>query len=290
MSDVLPEEMSDEPITVERLATDLRELGLSAGDTVFVHSSLSALGWVCGGPAAVTDALQEVLTAEGTLVLPTFTGDYSDPSGWQNPPVPDDWKPVIRETMPPFRPESTPCPRIGAIPNTFRSYPGVVRSDHPVVSFAAWGADAAEIVHPHPDDEPLGEGSPLARLYEHDATVLMLGTDYQTATSCHLAEYRGEFPKERETGGGPAIRDGERVWLEFDDVALDTSDFPMVGEVFEHECPEAVTVGQVGAAESRLVDQRALVDFAMFWFGENRPESLERAGENESDADDGDAA
>ncbi|MFD1644633.1 aminoglycoside N(3)-acetyltransferase [Haloarchaeobius litoreus] len=280
MSDVLPAEMSEEPITVDRIVTDLRELGLSAGDTVFVHSSLSALGWVSGGPAAVVDALQRTLTEDGTLVLPTFTGDYSDPSGWQNPPVPDEWEPTIRETMPPFRPESTPCPRIGAIPNTFRSYPGVVRSDHPVVSFAAWGADAEEIVLPHPDDEPLGEGTPLARLYDHDATVLMLGTDYATATSCHLAEYRGEFPKGRETGGGPAIRDGERVWLAFDDVALDTADFPLVGEAFERECPTAVTVGQVGEAETRLVDQRALVDFAESWFEENRPESLESTAES----------
>ncbi|WP_440990891.1 aminoglycoside N(3)-acetyltransferase [Haloarchaeobius baliensis] len=284
MSDLLPDEMSDEPITVERIATDLRELGVSAGDTVFVHSSLSALGWVCGGPAAVVDALMETVTADGTLVLPTFTGDYSDPGEWQNPPVPDEWEPTIRETMPAFRPESTPCPRIGAIPNTFRSYPGVVRSDHPVVSFAGWGADAEEIVHPHPDDEPLGEESPLARLYEDDASVLMLGTDYATATSCHLAEYRGEFPKERETSGGPAIRDGERVWLEFEDVALDTADFPMVGTAFERECPEAVTIGQVGEAETRLVDQRALVDFASFWFGENRPASLERAREDDGEA------
>ncbi|WP_257299026.1 aminoglycoside N(3)-acetyltransferase [Haloarchaeobius sp. FL176] len=279
MSDVEPDAMSDEPITVERLVSDLRELGLSAGDTVFVHSSLSALGWVCGGPAAVVDALQQTVSAEGTLVLPTFTGDYSDPGGWQDPPVPDEWEPTIRETMPAFRPGSTPCPRIGAIPNTFRSYPGVVRSDHPVVSFAAWGADAEAIVLPHPDDEPLGEGTPLARLYDHDASVLMLGTDYETATSCHLAEYRGEFPKEHETGGGPAIRDGERVWLEFDDVALDTADFPAVGEAFERERPDAVAVEQVGVAESRLVDQRALVDFAASWFGENRPESLEQADE-----------
>lgn len=282
MSDHVPAEMSDEPITVERLVSDLRELGVSAGDTLFVHSSLSALGWVCGGPAAVVDALQAAVTAEGTLVLPTFTGDYSDPGGWQNPPVPDEWEPTIRETMPAFRPESTPCPRIGAVPSTFRSYPDVVRSDHPVVSFAAWGADAEEVVRPHPDDEPLGEGTPLARLYERDATVLMLGTDYETATSCHLAEYRGEFPKERETGGGPAVRDGERVWLEFDDVALDTGDFPLVGEAFERERPDAVTVGRVGEAETRRIDQRALVDFATAWFGENRPESLETAAADAS--------
>lgn len=35
-------------VTKERLVTDFRKLGLKEGMVVIVHSSLSALGWVCG--------------------------------------------------------------------------------------------------------------------------------------------------------------------------------------------------------------------------------------------------
>ncbi|WP_435363240.1 aminoglycoside N(3)-acetyltransferase [Haloarchaeobius sp. DYHT-AS-18] len=275
MTDTLPEDRSDEPITVDRIASDLRDLGLAAGDTVLVHSSLSSLGWVCGGPVAVVDALQQVVTADGTLVMPAHTGDYSDPGSWRNPPVPDEWEQEIRDTMPAYRPEVTPCTRLGAVPDTFRSFPGVVRSRHPVVSFTAWGADAEAITAEHSYDEPLGEQSPLARLYERNATVLMLGTDHGTNTSLHLAEYRDGRDKQLEPDGAPVIQDGERVWLRFVDIELDTGDFPQAGEAFEAARPDAVTVGQVGEATARRIDQPELVDFAGEWFTENRPESLE---------------
>jgi len=42
---------------------------------VVVHSSLSSFGYVEGGADAVIDALEEVITPEGTLVMPTFSGE-----------------------------------------------------------------------------------------------------------------------------------------------------------------------------------------------------------------------
>ena len=48
---------SDKPVTVDSLVVDLRRLGIGEGDIVIVHSSLSALGWVCGGAQAVVQAL-----------------------------------------------------------------------------------------------------------------------------------------------------------------------------------------------------------------------------------------
>ena len=51
------------PHTRDSLAADLRRIGLAAGDVVILHSSLSAIGWVAGGPVAVLLALQDVLTA-----------------------------------------------------------------------------------------------------------------------------------------------------------------------------------------------------------------------------------
>ena len=78
---------SAQPITEQALRASLRALGLRAGMTVLVHSSLSSLGWVCGGSTAVIRALLAVVGADGTLVMPAHSAG-SDPAGWENPPVP----------------------------------------------------------------------------------------------------------------------------------------------------------------------------------------------------------
>jgi aminoglycoside 3-N-acetyltransferase len=260
-------ERTDEPVTASSIAADLRDLGVGAGDTLLVHSSLSALGWVCGGAPAVVDALQTVVTETGTLVMPTHTG-YTDPGGWSNPPVPDEWEERIRETMPAYRPALTPTRGMGAIPECFRTYPNVHRSDHPTVSFAAWGADAEAVVADHALDYRLGENSPLERVYERDGDVLLLGTDHDTNTSLHLAEHRAAIDTGTTTNGGPILADGNRAWAEYENIEENTDDFADLGADFEQEV--GLTEGRVGAASAKLVSQRALVDFAIDWFEANR--------------------
>ncbi|NHX36851.1 MULTISPECIES: aminoglycoside N(3)-acetyltransferase [Halolamina] len=260
----------DDPVTVDRIAADLRELGVDAGDTLLVHSALSELGWVAGGPQAVVDALQRVVTESGTVVVPTHSTQYSDPSVWTSPPVPDDWIPQIRESMPPYRPAVTPTRSMGAVAECFRDYPGTRRSRHPLYSFAAWGADAEAVADDHRLENGMGEHSPLARVYERDGSVLLLGTGHGTNTSLHLAEYRAEVDAEETTAGAPVLRDGEREWVEWEDIEHDSSDFPEIGAAFERERPDAVTEGEVGAATAKLVDQPALVDFAVEWLAATR--------------------
>jgi aminoglycoside N3'-acetyltransferase len=60
-------------VTRKDVSDGLLSIGMSAGDTVVVHSSLSKFGTVEDGPDAVIDALQNVITSEGTIVLPTFS-------------------------------------------------------------------------------------------------------------------------------------------------------------------------------------------------------------------------
>ena len=172
------------------------------------------------------------------------------------------------ERMPTFRPTVTPARSVGAVPKCFRSHPGVVRSRHPTYSFAAWGADAEAVVADHSYEDGLGEASPLGAVYDRGGSVLLLGVGHAVDTSLHLAEYRATFPKERASHRAPVLQDGERTVVELEDIALSTDDFPEVGAAFEREV--GARERPVGTATATLLDQPALVDFAVEWFEANR--------------------
>lgn len=257
------------PATVASITTDLRALGVEPGALLLVHSSLSRLGYVAGGAQAVVEALLATVGAQGTLVMPTFTGDLSDPSRWVAPPVPERWWPIIRTEMTAFDPAVTPCRHMGAIAECFRHYPGVVRSSHPRDSFAACGPRAERIVADHPLPYALGEQSPLARIYALDGSVLLLGVDHGNNSSLHLAEYRADLPvTDWISEGSPALVDGVRTWVTYPDRAGNSDDFAALGEAFAQTGRERR--GPVGAGVGRLMRQREAVDFGAGWMEKHR--------------------
>lgn len=259
------------PVTGEMILEDLKELGVEPGMHLLVHSSLSSLGWVCGGAQAVIYALEEAVRPFGTLVMPTHSSNLSDPAGWTDPPVPQSWWDIIRETMPAYDPELTPTSGMGVIPESFRKQADVVRSAHPQVSFAAWGEGSFEVTAGHGLDFSLGETSPLARLYEKEAKVLFLGVGHGVNTSFHLAEYRAEYPRRKVVDSGAPVRVEEhRRWKWFRDVDINSSDFPEIGRAFEKKFAKEIRKGKVGLAGASLFEQRSCVDFAVRWMEQHR--------------------
>jgi aminoglycoside 3-N-acetyltransferase len=262
-------ERASEPATVQSLVEDLHALGVAPAALLLVHSSLSRLGYVAGGAQAVVEALLAAVGPTGTIVMPAFSSDLSDPCRWVAPPVPESWWPVIREQAPAFDPAVTPTRSMGAIVNCFLRFPDVRRGAHPRDSFAAHGPAAARIVDDHPFAYAMGEKSPLARVYELDGDVLLLGVDHGNNSSLHLAEYRCDLPvTDWISEGAPVLVDGVRTWVTFPDRAGNSDDFVELGEAFARTGKERH--GLVGAGTGRLMRQRDVVDFGVRWLEAHR--------------------
>ena len=132
-------------MTQETMRGQLRALGISPGDVLFVHSSMKAIGTPLP-PEAVLETLYEAVCPGGTLLLPAFTYETVTPE-----------TPVFDSR------ESEPC--VGLLPRTFFRMPGVVRSIHPTHSVCALGADAVRLTKDHALDEtPVGPHAPLMQL------------------------------------------------------------------------------------------------------------------------------
>ena len=160
--------------TRAQLADAVRGLGVHDGDVVFLHSSLSAIGFVVGGPDSVIDAFLDVLGERGTLAMPSFPFDTY---------VED----YLART-PSFDVAETPS-RMGKITEMFRQRPGVRRSVHATHPVVAWGPHSETLVADHHRDlRTFGPLSPFHRMCELGARIVLVGVDYHSMTHLHVVE------------------------------------------------------------------------------------------------------
>ena len=154
------------------VAGQLRALGVEPGGVLLVHTAFRAIRPIDGGPLGLIEALRLAVGADGTLVMPSWTGDSDTP----------------------FDPLATPAAEdLGATADLFWRQPGVVRSDH-LQAFAAIGPRAAAVVKtalPLPPHKP---DSPVGRVHDLDGQVLLLGVGHDADTSLHLAEILAGVP------------------------------------------------------------------------------------------------
>lgn len=157
------------------LVNDIKNLGIQAGMVVFLHSSFKSLGFD-GTPQEVIQAFQEVLTKEGTLLLPALS-----------------YKTVNKDHLV-FHYYDTPsC--VGALSEAFRQSADVKRSLNPIHSVCAWGKLQDTFTKDHELDKiTLGKHSPYKKMLEHNAKICMLGCSLKPNTFMHYVENENHVP------------------------------------------------------------------------------------------------
>jgi len=234
-------------LTRDQIVVALRALGLPAGAIVFIHSSMSSIGYVEGGADAVVDAILGVLGPTGTLVVPTFTFDRGS----------DDY--------PVFDPARDPS-GMGRVTEVTRTRPGARRSCHLLHSIAALGAHADEITASHGPSAWAADG-PFWMLNELDAHILLLGVPYLRCTFFHVLEQLVQVPYRRwsEVEARVQDRDGSLrplltlIYSPKPDFA--GNDFNKLGALLELR--GLVQVGNVGNAVARLFHTRDALEVGL---------------------------
>lgn len=154
------------------VADQLRTLGVAPGGVLLVHTSFRAVRPVEDGPHGLIEALRLALGPDGTLVMPSWTGDDDTP----------------------FDPATTAAASdLGVTADLFWRLPGVVRSDHPAAC-AAIGPLAEQIVKTDLPLPPHTPASPVGRVHDLDGQVLLLGVGHDADTSLHVAELLAGVP------------------------------------------------------------------------------------------------
>jgi len=235
------------PLTRERITKTLRELDLSTGDLVCVHSSFSSLGYVEGGPGTLIEALEEVVGTSGTIMMPTFSMGSSMLSYLESGEI--------------FDVSKTPS-KVGAVTETFRKWPGVIRSLHPTNSVAAKGPLAHELLAGHQHSaKPFGLETPFGRLAPFGGKILMINTHIHSFL--HHVQDLVDFPN--------LYLDGTRIARVVDDKGVEST---IETQVMRVRVPYYLILpGSDGFQE----DYAILHDYALI-FPESREPALRKAG------------
>ncbi|MCI8633482.1 MAG: AAC(3) family N-acetyltransferase [Lachnospiraceae bacterium] len=227
---------------ITQFKKDLRQLGVCAGDTLLVHSSMKALG-TNATPDAIIDALEEVLGEDGTLLMPALTYE------------------TVNTEHPVFESAKTlPC--IGLLPTVFMQRPGTERSLHPTHSVCAKGRLAHTLTVRHAMDQTaVGPRSPFMLLPLYKGKLLFIGDILDKCTFMHGIEDLVKPPYIRPEFPATYMVDGEkREYIGGHDFGWG-AEFQRIEELLEE--PD-LRKGKLLAANAYLIDTRALLAAAVY--------------------------
>jgi aminoglycoside N3'-acetyltransferase len=220
------------------VADQLRALGVEEGGVLLVHTSFRATRPVEGGPLGLIEALRDALGPEGTLVMPSWSGQDDEP----------------------FDPRTTPVPpSLGVVADTFWRLPGVLRSNH-CQAFAAAGPEALLITSDPLPLPPHIPESPVGRVHDLDGQVLLLGVGHDADTTLHLAELLAAVPY-RVPSYCTVLQDGRPVRIDYGENDHCCEHFAFVDQWLRTGGLQSE--GRVGHARARLARARAIVGVAL---------------------------
>jgi len=155
-------------------------LGLRPRHHVLLHNAYRKIRSAFPGIsiAALIEAMQEIITPNGSLIMPAFTYCFEKSTGDHEI----------------FDQHNSPS-KVGAVSEAFRSMPGVVRTASPTHSFSMWGKITHQIPASNSPESPLGEGSVLDWLAKNSSTyILLLGVNFSAMSFCHYLEIKAPAP------------------------------------------------------------------------------------------------
>jgi aminoglycoside 3-N-acetyltransferase len=152
-----------------------RDLGVRAGDILFVHASLDRIGADAGAGQALVSRLLEAVGSEGSVFMPSYP--WPPPSGFPPPGSV-------------FNVRRTPS-RAGLLSEMFRRSPGVTRSESYYLPLAGCGRYAPAVLSDQIGvAEPFGWDSSFGRLARDSRTrILGLGVSLNTTSFIHVADH-----------------------------------------------------------------------------------------------------
>jgi aminoglycoside 3-N-acetyltransferase len=160
-------------VTLRDISEGLRELHISEGDILLVHSSLSSFGNVDGGAETVIRALMHVIGESGALLMPSF-------------PAGSEYELVRGEVV--FDVARSPS-EMGLITEVFRKMGDVRRSLSPTHSLAGWGSKSRGVLDGHERCiVSCGQASPFEKLCHMKGKILLMGVGHEVNTTLHYVE------------------------------------------------------------------------------------------------------
>ena len=252
----------EKAITKDEIVNKLKSLGVKSGMVLEVHLALSSFGYVIGAAQAVVDALIECVGYDGTLVMPMQDANNCDPTMYDRPPIDHALHQLVRDNIPAFNKKESDGVEMGAIADNFRRRDGVIISSNPSLAYAAWGKYAKLICDHQSLHFSLGEESPIAKMYELSASVLLIGVPYSKCTCMHLAEYRSSYRPIVLQGAAVEIN-GKRVWKKYLDIDLNSKIFDEIGTEMEKKL--SVSNIMIGETYAKLFKLDQAIDYATMY-------------------------
>ncbi len=164
-------------LTKKAIIHDLKKLGLERGIAVEVHSSLKSIGFVEGGAQTVINALMDVVSEEGAIVMSAYLVTPLIPLTEEEKRI------GITAKVRKFDEHANCKSGMGVIVDTFCKLPNTYLGKG-INRVCAWGHNAK--LH--------SQG--YEYLLSIDGWVLLIGVDIHRCSCMHTAEDKVELPKE----------------------------------------------------------------------------------------------